>query len=181
MVWVPWKRPQKSSGWSFPSYFWGRRPTPFSAQSWGLFDLFSEANKEHSEGERLRSPAAWLLLPPLLSSNPGCFQALPDAYGSHSGVGGCLAKSGSGSRHSPLLHTPADLHKHTKATLTNTRAHSQPVRGQAHTETQVNMHRNTCPESGLFILSLFIFCLNHLAQNFLKAGTFLTSQVPLGA
>ena len=61
-VWVPRKGPQKSSGGGFPSYFSCGRPTPFSVRSRGLFDLWSD--KERSEGQRLRSPAAGLLLPP---------------------------------------------------------------------------------------------------------------------
>lgn len=140
-VWVPRKGPQKSSGGGFPSYFSCGRPTPFSVRSRGLFDLWSD--KERSEGQRLRSPAAGLLLPPPPAGTRGASRPwlTPEIPGIRLEA---ACQTQQGPPNILLLCSPGELPKHTHSdtsfspspAFTDTQTHTGSLaRRQAHRET----------------------------------------------
>lgn len=137
------KDPRKVQGGVFQATSWADAPPLFLSRPGVSLISLRAADKEHSEGERLGSPEAWPLLPPPLSSNPGCFQALSDACDSRSGVGSCLPN--------PALPPDVSCCTHTRTCTITHRQHSQTpkhtgslARGQAHTEIQVNSRRHIC-------------------------------------
>ena len=133
-----------------------------------------------SKGKALGSSGPRPPLPPPLSWNPGRFPCpVFQACDPPSQVGGCLPNPAQAPNTSCCC-VQSRAHRHTDNPHKHQNTQAAWQGGEAHSEIQVNMHTNTCAGAHLFIVGVFIFCLNHLAQKSLKAETFLVSQVLLG-
>ena len=127
-----------------------------------------------STGKALGSPGPRPPLPPPLSWRSFLQPwALPHALSSRpvtppSQVGGCLPNPARAPNTSSCC-VQSCAHRHTDNTHKHQNTQAAWQGGEAHSEIQVNTRTNTCAGAHLFIVGLFIFCLNHPAQKSLKA------------